>query len=93
MTYLEPRYIEEGQVAYAVWDTPITTNAVYITGLWQRAVGSAVMEEHAEHSIEFGWLLDDKENPRFPLPGSRRRYFDAVACFDCLTTYACVPTQ
>ena len=91
ITLVPPRYIEEGQVTHAVWEAPITQNVMHIPGLWQRAVGIAWFEEHAEHTKEYGWLLDYDEVPVYPRPGNRRMYFESIACFDCLTTYASVP--
>ena len=88
---IAPRYTERGQVAHAVWDSPITEGVTHIRRLWQRGVGLAWFEEHANHTFEYGWLLDYDEVPIYPRPGNRRMYFESIVCFDCRMTYASVP--
>ena len=81
------------QIQHGVWNEPLTECVEYIYLLWHRPLGRIVRQTHAEHTAEFGWLLDDAENPKQPLPGVRRKFFEALACYDCQITYAGMPRQ
>lgn len=81
------------QTQHGVWNGPLTEDVQYIPLLWHRALGGIIKQAHVEHFAEFGWLLDDADSPRQPMPGVRRKYFEALACYDCQITFAGMPRQ